>query len=131
MPIAQPPTALRSTLRDLFGAQADDVKVIERSWFARLHWFAIATTRRRRIYLRDSAEQFFADPEFVLHEYFHVLGQWEPGRLSVWRYLVECWRFGYWDNPFEIEAREFATDHRRRYAALLSRHRAEERALHA
>ena len=119
-----PPPALRATLRELFGETADAVQVIEHSWFAWAHVRALATTRRRRIYLRGAAAPFFANPEFVLHEYFHVLGQWEPRHLSVWKYLLESFRRGYWDNRFEIEAREFAEDHRHRYRALLARHEA-------
>jgi hypothetical protein len=126
-----PPPALRATLIDLFGAGVDGVRVIEHSWYARLHWRALATTRRRRIYLRGAAAPFFADPNIVLHEFFHVLGQWEPRRLTVWKYLVELFRRGYWDNRFEIEAREFADDHRHRYCALLARHEASVGERHA
>jgi hypothetical protein len=126
-----PPPALLATLHELFGDAVDRVRVIERSWFARLHPRAIATTRRRRIYLRGSAAEFFADPTLVLHEYFHVLGQWEPRTLSIWKYLLELFRRGYWDNRFEIEAREFATDHRYRFCALLAQHEARERNAHA
>jgi hypothetical protein len=34
-------------------------------------------------------------------------GYWGTGRLTRWRYLVESMRSGYWDNPFEREARDF------------------------
>jgi len=125
------PGAVRETLCALFGTAVDDVRIVERSWFARAHGRALATTRHRRIYLRGSAEDFFADPAMVLHEYFHVLGQWEPGDLSVWRYVLEWFRKGYWDNRFEIEAREFATDQYHRYCALLARHAAAEGLRHA
>lgn len=125
------PAPLRVTLRELFGDAADAVEVIEHSWFARAHVRAIATTRRRRIYLRGAAAPFFADPLFVLYEYFHVLEQWEPGRLTVWKYLLEFLRSGYWDNYFEIEAREFADAHRHRYCALLARHGASAESPHA
>lgn len=116
------PPALRASLLELFGSGIDDVRVVEHSWYALLHGRIVATTRRRRIYLRGSAAEFFDDPEIVLHEYFHVLRQWEPRRLSIWRYFVEWLRRGYWDNRFEIEAREFAADHLYRFRALLSRH---------
>ena len=118
------PPALRASLHELFGDDVDKVQVIEHSWYARFHGRIVATTRRRRIYLRGSARAFFADPETVLHEYFHVLRQWEPRRLSIARYLLEWLRRGYWDNRFEIEAREFAADHLYRFRALLSRHEA-------
>jgi hypothetical protein len=120
------PAYVRASLEPLFGAAVDDVRVIERSIFAWLHLRAVATTRRRRIYLRGSAADFFNDPKLVLHEYFHVLKQWEPRELSVWRYLVETFRRGYWDNRFEIAAREFADDEHFRFRALLARHRARE-----
>ena len=91
-----------------------DVRIYEHSLFNRLHGAPLAVTRRGRIYLKGSAADFFADPELVLHEYFHVLKQWADGRLTLWRYLLACLRKGYWNNPFEIEARRFASRHRRR-----------------
>ena len=83
------------------------MKVIEYSWFARLHG-ACATTRLQRIYLAGSAADFFSNPWLMLHEYCHVLRQWQTGSLTVRRYLIECLRRGYWNNRFEVEAREFA-----------------------
>ena len=102
------PSHLRAALVAVFGASVDDVEIHEQSWFARLHGRATATTRRNRIYLRGSAEDFFADPALMLHEYFHVLRQWNRGRLSVWRYLAEWRRHGYWHNRYERQARRFA-----------------------
>src|SRR5262245_846504 len=108
---AIPPRHVIRALEALFGRDVARVQAIERSLFTRLHGRAIATTRRRRIYLRGSAEDFFTDPVLMLHEYCHVLKQWEPGALTVMRYFLEWLRRGYWDNRFEIEAREFAADH--------------------
>lgn len=102
------PQSVRGALEGLLGARVADVRVIEHSWFVRLHGRAVATTRRRRIYLRGSAAEFFADPWLMLHEYCHVIRQWEPRILTVTGYLLECLRNGYWNNRFEIEAREFA-----------------------
>jgi hypothetical protein len=103
------PESVRGALERLLGAQVGQVRVIEHSWFVRLHGRAVAaTTRRRRIYLRGSAAEFFADPWLMLHEYCHVMHQWEPRTLTVTGYLLECLRHGYWNNRFEIEAREFA-----------------------
>lgn len=121
------PPDQRLTLLALFGPEADLVQIYEYSWFARFHPRTLATTRRRRIYLRGSAEAFFQRPNMVLHEYCHVVKQWEPGRLTVFRYLLEWFRRGYWDNRFEIEAREYAEDHQHRFQALLARNRAELR----
>lgn len=126
-----PPPPVRRALLELFGAGVDDVRVIEHSLFARVHGRAVATTRRRAIYLRGSAHDFFANPDLVLHEYCHVLHQWEPGTLTSFVYLIECLRRGYWRNRFEVDARRFAARHLHRYHALLrddgARGSAEER----
>lgn len=118
------PPALQRTLEEVFGTDVSQVRIVEYSWFARLHGRMIATTRRRRIYLRGSADAFFRNPEIVLHEFFHVLRQWETRELSVMRYVIEWLRRGYWDNRYEIEAREFAADQLHRFRAMLSRHEA-------
>lgn len=116
-----PPQPLRAALQEIFGAPVDHVRVIEHSFYARLHLGARATTRRNRILLRDSAAAFWSDPDLVLHEYFHVLRQWQPRRLTIWRYVFESLRRGYWLNRFEIEAREFAATHTPRLQELLAR----------
>jgi hypothetical protein len=108
------PTELRRVLLDLFGAAIDDVQLVEYSWLNALHGWPLAVTRRNRIYLRYSKTEFFADPELVLHEYFHVLQQWNTRELTLLRYLWDTLRRGYWKNRFEVEARAFAARHRRR-----------------
>jgi hypothetical protein len=118
-----PPAPIAAALQEIFGVSAQQVRVVERSAYARLHFGARATTRRHRILLRDSAESFWSDPELILHEYFHVLRQWQPRRLTIWKYLLECVRHGYWRNAFEIEAREFAAAHEARFRCLLAQHR--------
>jgi hypothetical protein len=118
--VALPPN-VHAALASFFGDEVALVEVIEHSFFCRLHLRATATTRRRRIYLRGSAESFFNDPGLMLHEYCHVLRQWETGLLTTTRYVLEWMRRGYWDNRFEIEAREFASDNLYRFRALLSR----------
>jgi hypothetical protein len=115
------PAPLRAALEELLGERVDHVRVIEHSRLARLHGRAIATTRRGRIYLRGDAHSFFADPWLLLHEYCHVLRQWQTGALTVRRYLLECLRRGYWNNRFEVEARAFADAHAARLHALLAR----------
>jgi hypothetical protein len=106
-----PPPQVRAALEALLAAPIDHVRVIEHSWFARLHANAIATTRRGRIYLRGSAAEFYSNPPLMLHEYCHVIRQWQPGTLTVARYLAEWLRRGYWNNRFEVEARAFAQAH--------------------
>jgi hypothetical protein len=102
------PGSLRTALEAVLGESVSHVHVIEHSLYARLHPCAIATTRRRRIYLRGSADEFFDDPRLMLHEYCHVLKQWEPGDLTLTSYCLEWLRHGYWNNRFEVEARAFA-----------------------
>ena len=118
MSAQRPPEPLRAALQEIFGESVDHVRVIEYSWYARLHLGARATTRRNRILLRGSAAAFWRDPDLVLHEYFHVVRQWQPRRLTIWRYVVESLRRGYWLNRFEIEARQFAATHAARLLVL-------------
>ena len=112
------PEALRAALHELFDDRVDDVEVVENSWYARMHRGARATTRRNRILLPGPASEFFCDPALVLHEYFHVLRQWNRGRLSIARYLTEWVRNGYWANRYERQARRFVD---RRLPALRQR----------
>ena len=102
------PAAQRAALERLLGTSVDDVEVVERSWYARMHPGARATTRRNRILLAGSAQDFVADPTLMLHEYYHVLRQWNRGSLTAWRYLAEWLRRGYWQNRYERHARRFA-----------------------
>jgi Domain of unknown function (DUF4157) len=103
------PADLRRALTDVFGDPVDDVVLREHSWFAKLHGHATATTRRNTIYLRGSVDAFFASPELMLHEYFHVLRQWNSGRMNVVDYVLEWYRRGYWQNRYERQARRFVT----------------------
>jgi Domain of unknown function (DUF4157) len=109
------PAALRRALNEVFGGPVDDVVLREHSWFAKLHGHATATTRRNTIYLRGSADDFFANPELLLHEYFHVLRQWNRGRMNALDYVLEWYRRGYWQNRYERQARRFV---QLRHAAL-------------
>jgi hypothetical protein len=118
-----PPKDVELALESLFGESVRNIKVIQYSIYVRFHWRAIATTRPNRIYLRGSGKEFFADGPLVLHEYFHVIRQWATGDLTIPRYLAECFRRGYWDNHFEIEAREYTATEIFRYRALLAQHR--------
>jgi hypothetical protein len=115
------PPQVRAALEHILTAPIGQVRVIEHSWFARLHPRVRATTRPERIYLTGSAQAFFADPLLMLHEYCHVIRQWRTGQLTVRAYLAECLRRGYQRNRFEVEARAFAAEHAAQLAALLAR----------
>jgi len=120
---AQLPAAVAAALAVILGEPVEHVRIIEQSWLVRLHGRANATTRPRCIYLRGSAEAFFANPGLMLHEYYHVLKQWEPRTLTRTRYLLESVRRGYWRNRFEVEARAFADAHAPSLHTLLSERR--------
>jgi len=111
MQMESAPPPLRALLLDLFGPAIDEVQIVEYSWINALHGWPRAVTRPQRIYLRWSAAQFYADTDLVLHEYFHVLRQWKPGRMTLLRYFRMSLRYGYWKNPYEIHARRFAARH--------------------
>jgi hypothetical protein len=113
------PVKTRVALERVFEAPVDGVIVIENSLYARAHLGMYATTRPNRILLANSGAEFAANPELVLHEYFHVIRQWHPGHLTRWRYLTESARRGYRANRYEQEAREFAAAARERFERYL------------
>lgn len=105
-------------LERIFGEAAAGVIIVEHSRYARMHVGMSATTRPNRILLAGAGARFIADPELVLHEYFHVLRQWRGGGLTRWRYLLESARRGYRDNRYEREARDFSAATLRRYREM-------------
>ena len=115
-----PPEPVVKALERVFGEPVSAVTVIEHSRYARIHRGMSATTRPKCILLAISGTEFVANPDLLLHEYFHVLRQWGAGRLTRWRYLIESARRGYRGNEFEQEAREFAAASIERYLALLA-----------
>jgi len=115
------PESIRISLEEFFDGDIKRVRVIENSFFAALHWNASATTRRRHIYLRGSADDFFKDPALILHEYFHVMNQWEPRLLTTVRYMLEWIKRGYWNNRFEVEARQFTEANLAAFQGMLFR----------
>ena len=117
------PHPVATALEHVFGEPVGSVTVIEHSLYARIHPGMSATTRPNRILLSISGSEFVANPDLLLHEYFHVLRQWGTGRLTRWRYLIESTRLGYWANAYEQEAREFvaaASEGYRRYLRNLN-----------
>jgi hypothetical protein len=114
------PQNTRVALERVFEASVDGIIVIENSLYARAHLGMYATTRPNRILLANSGAGFAANPELLLHEYFHVIRQWRPGHLTRWRYLAESARRGYRSNRYEQEAREFAAAARGRFERYLN-----------
>jgi hypothetical protein len=113
------PQPVAAALEQVFAEPVGGVIVIEHSRYARLHRGMCATTRPNLILLAISGAAFAADPDLLLHEYFHVLRQWRTAQLTRWRYVVESARCGYWNNRYEREAREFAAGAVERYQAYL------------
>jgi hypothetical protein len=107
-------------LERVFEAPVDRVIVIEYLLYARAHPGMYATTRPNRILLANGGAEFTANPEVLLHEFFHVIRQWRPGHLTRWRYLAESARRGYRANRYEQEAREFAATARERFDRCLT-----------
>jgi hypothetical protein len=116
------PAPVTAALQQVFAEPVGGVIVIEYSRYARLHRGMRATTRPNRILLAISGAAFVADHELLLHEYFHVLRQWRTARLTRWRYVVESVRRGYWDNLYELEAREFAAGATEQFRGYLRVH---------
>lgn len=53
--------------------------------------------------------EFLADPEWVAHEEVHLRQVRDLGLPRfLWEYLLESARVGYYQNKFEVEAREGA-----------------------
>jgi hypothetical protein len=113
------PESVTTALEQVFSEPVGGVIVIEHSRYARLHRGMSATTRPNRILLAISGAEFVARPELLLHEYYHVLRQWQTGYMTRWRYLVESVHRGYWANRYEREAREFAAASVQKYRECL------------
>jgi hypothetical protein len=109
-----------AALERVFEAPLDEIIVIENSLYARAHLGMCATTRPNRILLAITGAEFAANPQLLLHEYFHVIRQWRTGYLTRWRYLSESVRRGYRANRYEHEAREFAAGARERFERYLA-----------
>lgn len=66
----------------------------------------LAVTAKNAIYFRYSGTSFLADLELVLHEYYHVVHQWNNDRLTVARYVAAGTNHA--TNKWEVEAMNFA-----------------------
>ena len=70
----------------------------------------VAMVLGRTVHLSGATRaEFLADPEWVAHEEVHLRQVCELGLTRfLWQYLLESARVGYYQNRFEIEAREGA-----------------------
>lgn len=114
------PAHVRKALAAIFDEPVDGVEIRVRPLYVRLHGRRVrVTTRPNQICMGCDMETFLGDPELMLHEYYHVLRQWNPGLMKRIGYLRECRRNGYVDNRYEVEARAFARENLRRFKSLL------------
>ena len=70
----------------------------------------VAMVLGRTVHLSGASRaEFLADAEWVAHEEVHIRQFREHGVLPfLWKYLLESARVGYFNNRFEVEAREEA-----------------------
>jgi hypothetical protein len=52
-----------------------------------------ATTRRQSVYVRDGGFEFEQNSHTLIHEFYHVIQQWDNGRMNRRSYLlnVDMW----------------------------------------
>ncbi|MCB2409421.1 hypothetical protein [Hymenobacter lucidus] len=63
-------------------------------------------------------EQFLSDPYWVAHEMEHIRQFQQYGRFGfLWRYVRDWARHGYYNIPFEVQAREAGEQNAGLYAA--------------
>ena len=94
------------------------VRIRENSWLAKraaknLGFDYIAMVFGSTIHLHNTTiERFFARPSWVIHELRHIEQYQRHGMLGfLFRYGIEHFRKGYWENAFEVEARQSEGDY--------------------
>jgi hypothetical protein len=88
------------------------IRIRERSWLARIAAFKLRSRQAamvlgRTIHLHGmSTQQFLISRRLLLHELCHVQQYRRYGFFGfLARYLWYSLRFGYYNNPLEVEAR--------------------------
>jgi RHS repeat-associated protein len=109
--LCAPSPAMKECLQKTFdksGPDIDGVKVQEKPKAPNYPW--AATTRRNKIIIFVPCDKFFGSNDVVLEEYFHVLNQWNTGRMNRRNYI---WNdlHGHDKNKFEREADDFVKKH--------------------
>lgn len=101
-----------------------DYKIVERSPFARIARMVlksrnVAMVLGKSIHLSGVNRQTFLEDEgWLAHELCHIRQFQEHGYFRfLWLYLKESYRVGYYNNKYEVEAREAGMKHKRHMAA--------------
>ena len=69
-------------------------------------WYAI--TIGQTAFYSVSKEKVETDPKWIAHENHHKV-QWKrDGIKFLFKYIYYSIRYGYWNNPYEVEARKVA-----------------------
>lgn len=108
--LCKPGAKLQKCLEKIFGKPIGGIDVHNKLFVNN----SFITTRRNEIRLPPDfpCDDFFGDPFPVLHEYYHVLDQWNTGDLSRSAYVWEWLKHGSSDgNKYEDAANKFARDH--------------------
>lgn len=87
--------------------------IIEKSWVARLAAWklnaaSVAIVLGNTIHLHNSKrEEFLENPQWLRHELCHIRQFKEHGFINfIIKYLVESLRHGYYNNKYEVAARQ-------------------------
>jgi len=93
-----------------------EYKIVEKSPFARIARMVlkspnVAMVLGRTIHLSGvKKEAFLQNSPWVAHELCHIRQFKEHGYLRfLWLYLLESFRHGYYNNKYEVEARQAGT----------------------
>ena len=100
---------MKTCLESIFDESVQTVRLIHKPK-KNPKWAAV--TRRNKIEIQIPCSDFWLDYELVLEEYYHVLRQWNTGRMNRRNYFWEWLRRGYTGNRFELEAKDFARRNR-------------------
>ena len=92
------PVDVRNAMSNALGTDVSGITVVANSkWANFLNWIngfrgyrVDATTLTNTIYLPShvSPQDFFNNSDLMLHEYYHVVNQWNNGRMNVFNYLI-------------------------------------------
>ena len=93
------------------------VSIREDSWLARFAAWKLGADKvaivvGHTIYLHNTTKAYFLTQQFwVRHELKHVAQYEQLGTMGfLWKYTVESYKNGYWENALEVEARAAERD---------------------